>query len=157
MPRNKENLKRWRDARPASVIARMNAQKRASYAKVSASPKKRKARTKKRNDYFKSHDKPYHQARTARYRKKRKAEIIAAYGGKCTCPGGCIVTEPDFLTVEHLDKDGKTHRASGVNVYADIRRRGFPPDYTIHCFNCNIAKSLFGVCPHQRVKCEVPA
>lgn len=137
MPRDLINLKRWRDARPASMIDRINAQRRVNYAKVSASPKKRRARTKKRND-----------------RHKRKIEVIAAYGGKCTCPG-CLVDEPGFLTVEHLGKDGKAHRASGVSVYADIRRRSFPPDYTIHCFNCNIAKSLFGACPHQRaIKCE---
>lgn len=134
--------------------ARIEEKRRERYAKVSASPKKRKARAKKRNDYFKSHDKPYHQARTKRYRDKRKAEIIAAYGGKCTCPG-CTVAEPEFLTVEHLGKDGKAHRASGVSVYADIRRRGFPPDYTIYCFNCNIAKSLFGSCPHTRAKSEL--
>lgn len=129
--------------------SRIEKKRRERYARVSASPKKRKARAKKRNDYFKSHDKPYHKVRTKRYRDKRKAEIIAAYGGKCTCPG-CTVSEPEFLTIEHPSKDGKAHRLSGVSVYADIRRRGFPPEYTIHCFNCNIAKSLFGVCPHQR-------
>lgn len=151
MPRDKINLKRWRDARPASVIDRINAQRRANYAETSKSSNKRKARTKARREYFKAHDRPYHHARVNRYRRKLKAEIIAAYGGKCTCPG-CTITEPDFLTIEHLSKDGKAHRASGVSVYADIRRRGFPPDYTIHCFNCNIAKSLFGVCPHVRLK-----
>lgn len=129
--------------------ARIKKQRRTRYAQVSASPKKRRTRIQKRNDYYKSHDKPYHVARTKRYRNKCKAEIIAAYGDKCTCLG-CTVTEPEFLTVEHVNKDGKVHRASGVSVYADIRRRGFPPDYTIHCFNCNIAKSLFGACPHRR-------
>ncbi len=85
-------------------------------------------------------------ARYQRYKWKLKLQVINAYGGKCSC---CPENEPKFLTIEHINKDGKAHRAAVGNVYIDIRNRGFPPEYTIHCFNCNIAKSLFGVCPHQ--------
>lgn len=90
-------------------------------------------------------------ARLKRYRVKLKAEVIAAYGGKCSCLGGCPETEPDFLTVEHIGRDGKDHRQRVTSVYRDLRDRGYPKKgYTIHCFNCNIAKSLFGSCPHER-------
>lgn len=88
--------------------------------------------------------------RNKNYRIKLKADVIIAYGGECSC---CGELEPDFLTVEHIDKDGKVHRQRVTNVYRDLRDRGYPKEgYTIHCFNCNIAKSLFGICPHQRKK-----
>lgn len=95
-------------------------------------------------------------ARQLKSRQKLKLEVITAYGGKCSC---CPEGEIKFLTIEHVNKDGKAHRAAfpgGMGVYRDIRSRGFPPEYTIHCFNCNIAKSLFGVCPHQQLRYTKP-
>lgn len=123
---------------------KINQQRRGRYAKAPKEPRRAK-----RREYHKAHDKPYHSARTKRYRRKLKLAVIAGYGGKCSC---CGETEPDFLTVEHKNGDGKAHRALGISVYADLRKRGYPKGYTVHCFNCNIAKSLFGTCPHKRKK-----
>lgn len=87
-------------------------------------------------------------------RAKLKLEVIAGYGGACTC---CGENHSDFLTLDHVNNDGAIRRMElGRNVggtstfYRDARNREFPPDYTILCFNCNIARSLFGTCPHQR-------
>jgi hypothetical protein len=79
-----------------------------------------------------------------------KLEVIAAYGGKCSC---CGETEPVFLTVEHINHDGKKHGdrvGHGHGIYRDLKRRGFPKNgYTIFCWNCQMATRYGAVCPHK--------
>jgi len=62
-------------------------------------------------------------------RRKIKLEVIEAYGGKCQCPGGCDVTDPDFLTVDHVLGDGAKHRKEsglvGSAIYSWLRRENF--------------------------------
>ena len=96
----------------------------------------------------------YHAARTLRYRQKLKAGVIAAYGGKCWC---CGESHQDFLTLDHLNNDGKAHRMAlngknvgNARVYRWLRDNGYPRGYGVACFNCNISRSLFGSCPHRR-------
>lgn len=147
MGRDFENFTRWRIQNYAKNKDTINAKRRKARAVKLNNPKERKKERKKRATYFKAHDKPYHAARIKRYRNKLKTGVITAYGGKCSC---CGELHPDFLTVDHVNNDGKKHRASVTSVYRDLRNRGYPSGYTILCFNCNIARSLFGTCPHQR-------
>lgn len=95
----------------------------------------------------------YHKDRVSRYKRKVKLDLIAAYGGKCAC---CGEDEPDFLTVDHTNNDGREHRRKcpgHLALYRDLRDRGYPKKgFCLMCFNCNIARSLFGVCPHKRKK-----
>ena len=90
-------------------------------------------------------------------RAELRAELIAAYGGKCQCRG-CDVTEPEFLGLEHTKRDGKKHRAecggAGWITYRDLQRRGWPKDgYELRCFNCNFSAGMFGgKCVHERPK-----
>lgn len=82
---------------------------------------------------------------------KLKLEMIAAYGGRCSC---CGETEPRFLTLEHLEHDGQEHRkqkrCGGFGTWRDLKRRGWPKDkYTIYCWNCNLATRLGDPCPHK--------
>ena len=141
MPRDRENNNLWhRDyhRRNRDVI---NSKRRERYIKDPNRSEKEKAR------YLAS--KPIVTARLKRYRVKLKQEMVEAYGGKCTC---CGEDRIEFLTVEHLNNDGKAHRSSlktSTAIYRDIKKRGYPSDYTVLCFNCNIAKSLYGSCPHQ--------
>lgn len=100
--------------------------------------------------YWKDPEKHRDEAR--RQRATLREEFVAAYGGACTC---CGETEPAFLTVEHVLRDGKAHRSTVGNapeaVLRDLKRRGWPKDdYTLLCFNCNMARWRLGVCPHQR-------
>lgn len=92
------------------------------------------------------------------YRVELRREVIAAYGGACTC---CLVSTYEFLTLEHLRGDGAAHRAAvGRNAQAqllDIKNRGFPPEYTILCYNCNLAKAIYKSCPHTWVAGVAPA
>ncbi len=88
------------------------------------------------------------------YRRRLRQEMIEAYGGACSC---CGESELAFLSLEHLNGDGKAHRlqfgerGNNDGVVRDLKRRGWPKDgYTILCFNCNMGKAVNGgICPHQ--------
>jgi len=89
-------------------------------------------------------------------RKRLRRLVIQQLGGKCSC---CGEHQHEFLTIDHVNNDGREHRratgGSSTRMYRDIRRQGFPrKKYQVHCFNCNLAKSIYGTCPHQR---RVPA
>lgn len=107
------------------------------------------------NSRRKYHDDPQkmqEQARSnqARYRRALRAELLAAYGGKCACPR-CPEGNPTFLTLEHTERNGKEHRRQvGSHAYADLRRRGWPQDgYALLCWNCNAGSRFTGICPHM--------
>jgi hypothetical protein len=85
-----------------------------------------------------------------------KTAVIAAYGGKCQCPG-CDEYRPEFLQVDHINNDGGIERRnlygkqSGQSrrFYRRLRELGFPKDgYQLLCVNCNTSKHQFGRCPH---------
>lgn len=81
-----------------------------------------------------------------------KLEVVAAYGGCCSC---CGEEEIHFLTIEHIGgvpehhkrADGK--RLPGSTILARIKNEGFPNYITVLCFNCNCSLGMFGFCPHQ--------
>lgn len=81
-----------------------------------------------------------------RYSKLRN-EVFMAYGGyKCAC---CGVTEPAFLTVDHIE-GRKLKWDVGEIFWARLRREGFPVGYRILCYNCNVGRYRNGgVCPHE--------
>lgn len=85
----------------------------------------------------------------ARSRVRNRAELLDAYGGRCSC-AACPETNPVFLTLEHVNRDGGAHRRQvGSHSYADLRRRGWPQDgYTLLCWNCNAMTRFGKTCPH---------
>lgn len=93
------------------------------------------------------------------YMKRSHLACLRAYGGdppRCAC---CGETEIAFLTLDHIDGDGKAHRAeltaqegrpmAGYNFYRWLEAHGFPPGIQCLCFNCNVAKRTYRACPHQ--------
>ncbi len=72
-----------------------------------------------------------------------KIEILTHYSTPdfpiCKC---CGTTEPDFLTIDHIDGGGNAHRkqtgASGQ--YSWIKKNGYPAGFQVLCFNCNFSK-----------------
>jgi len=86
-------------------------------------------------------------------REVTQAEVIEAYGGRCECPG-CDVTEPAFLTIDHVGGGGNKHRRSlGGNQVRRLRRwlkdQGWPRDgFRLLCMNCNHATRHGKTCPH---------
>lgn len=92
---------------------------------------------------------------------ERKLRLIAAYGGKCDC---CGESKTAFLSIDHINNDGKQHReaevgAGGNPLYRWLEDRGFPKDnFRLLCFNCNTGRNVNGgICPHEteRKACHV--
>jgi hypothetical protein len=113
--------------------------------------KQMSART--RELYYQNHEhvKSYKREHARRWGRKLKAEVIAAYGGKCVC---CGITEFAFLTIDHIHGGGEAHRRKvgmGKNFYRWLKRNGFPQEeFRLLCFNCNCARGHLGYCPHER-------
>lgn len=83
-------------------------------------------------------------AKRAEYR----VRVIEAYGGRCSCPG-CHVHHAELLTVDHVGGGARhrQNRRSTRDIYRDIIKAGFPPDYQLLCGSCNLAKSDKDKCP----------
>lgn len=86
---------------------------------------------------------------------KCKIDTIEIYGGKCVC---CEESNIIFLTIDHVLEDGAEERrdinkSGGPKFYRWLKKQGYPKDnYQVLCFNCNFAKHVLGVCPHQANK-----
>lgn len=79
-----------------------------------------------------------------------KAAAVAAYGGRCSCPG-CHVHHIELLTIDHINGDGGQHRralgASSRDFYRWLEKQGYPAGYQVLCGSCNLAKSDRPACP----------
>lgn len=86
--------------------------------------------------------------------RRLKLEVITAYGGKCACPGGCSITNPDWLSVDHIKGGGVQQRRKlrliGMDFYRWLKKHKFPKeDYRLLCYNCNLSRGHLGRCPHE--------
>lgn len=76
--------------------------------------------------------------------------VIMAYGGyRCAC---CGEAEPLFLSIDHVNNDGKEHRKGlrGMRIYKWLIDNHFPPGFQVLCMNCNHGKHRnHGLCPHK--------
>ena len=81
--------------------------------------------------------------------RKIKRETVEAYGGKCFC---CSESNPAFLTIDHIHRDGRLDRQNGLvgqKLYQHLRRNNYPKErYRVLCYNCNLARGFYGLCPH---------
>jgi hypothetical protein len=80
-----------------------------------------------------------------------KAEVFAAYGGKCQCPSGlCNESNPKFLSIDHIFNDGHAG-AVGTKLYRWLKANGFPKDrFRLMCWNCNAGRAMNRqVCPQN--------
>lgn len=88
------------------------------------------------------------------YRRRLRVEALNGYGAICKC---CNEVQLEFLTIDHVGNNGATERAKGIKsqaLYAKVIKEDFPPYYQVLCFNCNCAKGIYGVCPHEKEKTE---
>jgi len=112
----------------------------------------------------KSEEEIYHSCDACRLKKKIKRQeirriIFGHYGQKCNCSCGCNVTNPNHLTVDHIENNGAEHRkqvGKSEFFYRWIIRNNFPDDLQILCFNCNCAKSNYGGCLEEDIKVKPP-
>lgn len=92
-------------------------------------------------------------------KRKQRIEVLTHYSGgtpKCAC---CGVPELEFLAIDHVGGGGNAHRKaigrnSGAAFYDWLRKEGYPTGYQVLCHNCNSARGFYGICPHERSKCN---
>jgi len=164
---NRNTMARWRAANPEKVeAAKPAAAERTSAWRASLSPEELAAHREDTNRWraeFKSRDpegyRKYSNEANKQQRDRVKAEVVAAYGGRCQCPG-CDIAYPEFLTMHHVNGDGAAHRAEifphgtakgGYRFYLWLKRQGFPKDgrFELRCYNCNCSEGFHGYCPHR--------
>ena len=80
-------------------------------------------------------------------RRLAKEQGIEHYGSVCSC---CGLKDKRFLTIDHINGRDKTvRRQTGQMEWERLRNLGWPSDIQLLCFNCNCAKGVYGICPHQ--------
>lgn len=86
-------------------------------------------------------------------REKLRQMLFDIYGRKCAC---CGESHEDFLTLDHINRDGNKHRKKRKNdtygVWRDAITENDPTKYQILCWNCNCATKHGKICPHKRKK-----
>jgi hypothetical protein len=92
---------------------------------------------------------PYERRRYRERSAKARAEVLALYGGQCTC---CGEANPYFLTMDHINGDGAAERRNhkgGQPWRRYLRKKR--DDLRILCFNCNCGRELTPgkICPHK--------
>lgn len=80
-----------------------------------------------------------------------REEALRVYGGdppRCVC---CGEDRYEFLCFDHPENDGAEHRRMmRTPEFARwAKRDGWPPGFRVLCHNCNIARGVYGFCPHE--------
>ena len=93
----------------------------------------------------------YARAKAMRVQLKLKViELLTDNKNACNC---CGEKNLSFLTVDHINADGKIERRNNILTYRLYKKIIDYPDkekYQILCFNCNISKSHHqNVCSHS--------
>jgi len=99
--------------------------------------------------YQKNRDKCNQSQREKRHRLKN--EVIDAYGGKCAC---CGETRKEYLSIDHVNGNGNKHKreigaGNSEDLYRWLKQNDYPEGFQVLCFNCNMGKRNFSVCPHN--------
>ena len=72
--------------------------------------------------------------------KEIKLEVLAHYGPdkelRCSFKS-CVVSDPDMLTIDHINNDGAADRRSlgGKEIYRRLKARGYPDGHQTMCWN----------------------
>lgn len=81
---------------------------------------------------------------------KRRKLVLNYYGGNpasCAC---CSERNYEFLAIDHINGGGNKHlKEVGQNLAYWLISNNFPEGFQVLCHNCNMAKGLYGYCPHK--------
>jgi hypothetical protein len=82
--------------------------------------------------------------------RRLKLRVYEAYGNRCVC---CGEDNLGFLSIDHVNGGGRAHRqevGGGVQLWRLIIKAGFPDDFRLLCYNCNLGRyHNGGICPHK--------
>lgn len=81
-------------------------------------------------------------------RQRMRLEALEHYGGECVC---CGETIKEFLCFDHINNNGSEHRKKmkDRSIAPWLKRNNYPKGFQVLCHNCNIAKGVYGYCPHK--------
>lgn len=85
-----------------------------------------------------------------------KKKIIFHYSKGSNCCACCGETIYEFLTIDHINGNGRKHRAEidrrGYEYYLWIVQNNYPDGLRILCMNCNFSLGMWGYCPHDKIQ-----
>jgi hypothetical protein len=64
-------------------------------------------------------------------------EVLRVYSPNMRC-AECGESHLEFLAMDHINGGGRPHVASIGNLYAWLKRTGFPEGFRVLCHNCNL-------------------
>lgn len=114
------------------------------YAKSDAFKEKRSAHCR---EYY-SRTKEQHKLRRKETYFELRTKVLEAYGAFCKC---CGEQRREFLAIDHINNDGADHRRAlrTTSLTRWLVRNNFPAGFQTLCHNCNMAKAIYGACPHS--------
>jgi ATP-dependent helicase YprA (DUF1998 family) len=126
-----------------------NKKKINEYQKKYYQKNKEKLSAKTQLDYANNREK-YNAANKVRAQKRRLI-VLTHYSNnqlKCTC---CGEEQYEFLCIDHINNGGNKHRkeVKTKTIYQWLITNNYPSGFQVLCHNCNMAKSLYGQCPHN--------
>lgn len=105
-------------------------------------PEKYKARG--RRHYVK------HRPKKLEYASVRSQELKESafdkYGWDCQC---CGESDVAFLTIDHIVPPGNKTNYEKKALYGWLKKNSYPEGFQTLCWNCNMAKGIYGECPHK--------
>jgi hypothetical protein len=83
-----------------------------------------------------------------------RLEVLRHYSDyvpSCAC---CSEARIEFLAIDHINGGGQSHLREigrmGHTFYHWLKNSGFPEGFRVLCHNCNMARGLYGICPHEK-------
>lgn len=83
---------------------------------------------------------------------RMKTEVLELYGKECNY---CGTNKYEVLCIDHINDDGKEHRSNPEykrysNMWMFLSKTEYCPDkYQTLCWNCNMAKNHYRICPEE--------
>ena len=92
---------------------------------------------------------PENKQRLRTKRQELKKEVIAHYGGKCSC---CGHIKLGSLCLDHINNDGAAHRRTvpADKLYKWLKANSYPTGFQVLCANCNHRKELQRLAQHVK-------
>ena len=83
---------------------------------------------------------------------KARKIIIDHYSNGKNCCACCNEKIYEFLTFDHLNREGTKHRKTiaRYNICIWLIQNNLPEGFQILCYNCNAAKQFNHGCPHKQ-------